>query len=165
MARKCSICFHPRRAEIEEARLAGSSFRGIARRFAVSEDATERHAASHLSQKLAKAMAAQEAQSYAAVERHVEREELSGEALLERVLSLARQAEEILRDARADGKPGLALAAIDKAASLLELMGRCLGGMQAQTAQRVLIVERPRDLTVEEWMARYRTEPAPEGEN
>lgn len=55
MARACTICTHPERVAIDHALVAGEPYRGIARRFAVSDDAVERHAAHHLPALLTKA--------------------------------------------------------------------------------------------------------------
>ena len=48
MPRKCTVCLHRERAAIEQAIVAGETFRGVARRFAASADAVERHARAHL---------------------------------------------------------------------------------------------------------------------
>lgn len=53
MPRPCSICDHPQRQAIDTAIVSGTAFRGIARRFAASEDAIQRHAAHHLRDLLA----------------------------------------------------------------------------------------------------------------
>lgn len=41
--RRCSICIHDRRHEIEQAMLSGGSYRVVAQRYAVSRDAVVRH--------------------------------------------------------------------------------------------------------------------------
>jgi hypothetical protein len=112
----CTVCRLPNRQEVEEAILAGTPLRNIAERFGTSLGALHRHKEGHLPAKLVKAAGS--------------REELSGQALLERVLSLSRQAEEILAEARSGKKPGLALAAIGRASALLELQGKCLAAMK-----------------------------------
>ena len=55
MPRTCTICTHEQRREIDRAVLSGESYRGIARHFAVSEDAIERHKKAHLSAQVVKA--------------------------------------------------------------------------------------------------------------
>jgi hypothetical protein len=45
--RKCTICEHPERGSIENARFSGESFRGVSRRFAVSEESIKRHMDNH----------------------------------------------------------------------------------------------------------------------
>jgi hypothetical protein len=44
MPRPCSICTHPEVQAMDQALQAGERFAGVARRFAVSEDALGRHA-------------------------------------------------------------------------------------------------------------------------
>lgn len=46
--RKCTICFHPRRWEIDHALTAGETIASVARRFEVSKDALQRHRLGHL---------------------------------------------------------------------------------------------------------------------
>ena len=54
MPRKCSICTHPKREEIEKAILRGDSFRRISTDFDVSEEAVRRHKNNdHVSRKIA----------------------------------------------------------------------------------------------------------------
>lgn len=49
MARLCGVCNHPRRAAIDEALLRhAESYRGIARRFGLEDDALRRHEVRHL---------------------------------------------------------------------------------------------------------------------
>ena len=59
MPRKCCICIHDERQEIERAVLAGDSYRTIAQRFAVSRDAVARHRR-HIPTSLAKAQESME---------------------------------------------------------------------------------------------------------
>ena len=54
MPRKCSICIHPKRQEIEEASLRGESYRRISTDFSVSEEALRRHKNNnHIGRKIA----------------------------------------------------------------------------------------------------------------
>jgi IS30 family transposase len=59
---KCTICQNPKRKEIEKALVSvGATIRGIARQFAVSEDALSRHVkGGHIKSKIEKAAVAQE---------------------------------------------------------------------------------------------------------
>jgi hypothetical protein len=49
MPRKCSICRHPKRHQIEADLQAGSPYRDVARQYGLSKDAVSRHRASHVS--------------------------------------------------------------------------------------------------------------------
>jgi hypothetical protein len=60
MARRCTVCGHPEREAIDHALVAGEELRGIARTFALSEDAVTRHKNTHLPTHLAKAEEAKE---------------------------------------------------------------------------------------------------------
>ena len=55
MPRKCSICLHPKCAEINQALLSGAPKRQIAIRFDVSEQALRRHERNHLPEALLQA--------------------------------------------------------------------------------------------------------------
>jgi hypothetical protein len=48
MPRKCSICRHPQRHEIEADLQVGLSYRDIARRYSIPKDAVFRHGANHV---------------------------------------------------------------------------------------------------------------------
>ena len=49
MPRKCTICRHAQRHEIEADLQAGLPYRDVARRHSISKDAVSRHRASHVS--------------------------------------------------------------------------------------------------------------------
>ncbi|MBI4916891.1 MAG: hypothetical protein HY825_13670 [Acidobacteria bacterium] len=55
MPRSCSVCVHPRRAEIEAAIVAGETFRHMAARFGTSTGSLQRHRAGCVPGTLAKA--------------------------------------------------------------------------------------------------------------
>ena len=57
MPRKCSICLHPKRAEIERAMIDSEAYRSIALRFSASESAVYRHLKDHLPGVIAKGIA------------------------------------------------------------------------------------------------------------
>lgn len=50
--RSCSICIHPKRKQIDQALVSGTSYRRIATQFVVSEAAARRHKANHLPDRL-----------------------------------------------------------------------------------------------------------------
>jgi len=60
MPRACTICSNPQRHAIDRALTSGDSYRRVAPRFAISPDATKRHAARHLPKRLTKAQAVRE---------------------------------------------------------------------------------------------------------
>jgi hypothetical protein len=109
----CTICSHPKRAEIEKAHLAGQAIRAIARRCGTSRDAIMRHVENHLPARMVKG---------------AERRQIAeGSDLVERLLDLNRQTLDILKGARRSRKHDLALKAIARAESQLELQARLAG--------------------------------------
>jgi len=108
MPRACSICTHARRFEIEELLATRrGTYRGIARSFAVSEDAVSRHVKSgHVGQLLALAADAERA--------------AAADSLLDRIEGLQSQTLAIL-DSAEDQRT--ALSAIAQARRNLELIG------------------------------------------
>ena len=60
MARKCTICHHVDREDIDVALVSGDPFRHIAAQFDVSTTALQRHKRTHIPQSLMKAVEAQE---------------------------------------------------------------------------------------------------------
>lgn len=123
MARKCTVCTHQERDEIEKAHLAGRPFRGIARDFAASEDAVARHLKRHLVERLVRA-----------AER---RENGAGDDLLDRLTDLNRMTLEILCEARRTRKHEVALKAIARAEAQLELQARITGEIRDRTVNVV----------------------------
>jgi hypothetical protein len=43
MPRRCSVCIHPDRQQIDQAIVSGNSYRTVAQQFAISRDAVVRH--------------------------------------------------------------------------------------------------------------------------
>jgi hypothetical protein len=71
MPRACSICTHPKRAEIDKALVAGTPLRNVAERFETSATALHRHKATHLVDVIVRA----ERQHAVKVERQVAKRE------------------------------------------------------------------------------------------
>lgn len=60
MARTCTVCSHQEKEEIDRLLVRGDSIAGIARNFAVSEDALKRHFDNHVPKTLAASPSAKE---------------------------------------------------------------------------------------------------------
>ncbi len=118
MPRVCSVCGHEKRAEINEALLAGEPYRSIAKRYEASESAVYRHKLEHLPVTLTKAQEAAEV--------------AQADNLLEQVRSLQGRALTILDKAEASGELRTALAAIREARGNLELLAKLLGELQQE---------------------------------
>jgi hypothetical protein len=119
------VCAHPARLEIDATLAAGEAFRGIARRFAVSPDAVERHAKAHLPAAMTRA-------SEAAAVAH-------GDDLLAQVRELQGRALGILDKAEGCGKLTAALGAIREARGCIELLGKLAGALNDGTTVNVLV--------------------------
>jgi len=125
MPRKCTICSHDQRDEIDAALVAGESYRTIASRFDVSTAALQRHKTTHLLSSLVQAQNASEA--------------ARGDRLLEQVDTLRAQALQILTRAEESGELRTALAAIREARGCLELLARLMGELQDGTRVNITI--------------------------
>jgi transposase-like protein len=111
LGRVCTICSHEQRFAIEELLATRqSTYRGIARKYGVSEDAVSRHVkAGHVSQLLALAADAERA--------------AQADNLLDRIEALHRRTLAILEAVEDTDEHRTALAAIREARANLELIG------------------------------------------
>ena len=112
MPRRCTICTHPRREEIDRALVEGESFRNIAERFGVSLGALHRHR-EHVQDDVQQAIEAKAVRS--------------GRSVLDRIRELNREARSLLEEARSKGRYAAAVQAIGAATRLLELEAKLLG--------------------------------------
>lgn len=106
MGRACSVCQSKNRDAIDAALLEGGSCRGIARRFAVSPDAVERHRKAHLSRSL------------------VRTKITDGEAVAAELAELKRKAEAIFDRAERADQLSTALRAIGEARAIFETVAK-----------------------------------------
>ena len=105
VGRKCSVCSHPERSEIDKALVTRSmSYRNIAERFGVSVGALSRHKSNHLPRLVEAANASEAAQAVT-----------SGAALIDELNSLLNRALAILEAAEGSGQLKVALQAIREA--------------------------------------------------
>jgi hypothetical protein len=119
MPRRCTVCDHPKRHGIDETLVTGAPYRGVAKRFELSESAVYRHKTEHLPAHLLKA-------------REVE-EVAQADDLLEQVRDLQGHALGILERAEETGDLRTALAAISQARGNLELLGKLAGELDERT--------------------------------
>jgi len=132
MPRTCTICFHPDRAAIDEALVAGDGFASIARQHAVSQDAVARHRAGHLPERIAQTPKAADV--------------AAAEDLLGQVRALRSKAMSILIAAERQGDLRTALAGVREARGCLELLLEVEGEIDRRPTLNVLIA--PEWLTV-----------------
>jgi hypothetical protein len=118
MARKCVVCEHEKINEINEALLAGETYRNIAKRFSVSISSLSRHKNQHIPKAMTKAQEAQEV--------------AQADNLLEQVQNLQAKALSILAKAEASGDLRTALTGIREARACLELLAKLQGELQQE---------------------------------
>ncbi len=128
MPRRCTICTHESRAQIDQALVERRPFRTIAAQHGVSKSALIRHHDDHLPASLVKAQAAREA--------------AQADALLAQVVDLRHKALAILGKAEAANELQPAIAAIREARACVELLGKLAGQLKdAPTINLVLSAE------------------------
>ncbi len=128
MARKCTICGHKKRDDIERTLIERQPFRSIADRFTVSKSALIRHHDDHLPASLVKA--------------HEAAEVARADDLLAQVRDLRDKALGILAKAESTDDLRAAIAAIREARGCLELLGKLAGELKdAPTINVILMPE------------------------
>ena len=128
MPRRCTVCTHNKRAEIDQALVARQPFRTIADRFSVSKTALIRHHDDHLPTALVRAQEASEA--------------AQADNLLAQVCDLRDRALGILDTAGAEEDLKAAIAAIREARGCVELLAKLAGQLKdAPTFNLILMPE------------------------
>ena len=110
MGRRCSICTHNSRAEIDAALAVGAKYRDISRRYEITLAAVGRHAATHLPLHLSRAVDAAEV--------------AAADALLERLVDAEMQLTKLFHDAAEAGDWRAATGTVREIARLTELQAR-----------------------------------------
>lgn len=128
MSRKCTICTHPQRAEIDRELAEGRSIRDIARRYSVSRPSLHRHR-THVQDAVQRAVEAKAVQV--------------GVSVLDRIRELNREARALLEEARSKGRYAAAVQAIGAATRLLELEAKLLGELDERPSVQVALVASP----------------------
>ncbi len=123
MPRRCTICTHESRADIDQALVERHPFRHIAAQFNVSTSALVRHSDDHLPASLLKAQAAREA--------------TQADALLAQVIDLRDKALGILERAEAANELQAAVSAIREARACVELLGKLAGQLKKRLTARL----------------------------
>lgn len=113
MPRTCTICSHPKRAEIEAAIVAGSSYRHISSQFDVGYKSVERHASDHISQEIKQSKEAEEAAQSLDV--------------VKQLKHINKIALDILKESHDLKAHELSLKAIDRVCKQIELQAKLLG--------------------------------------
>src|SRR5579864_9252052 len=147
MPRKCSICNHDRRQEIEYTLLRGESHRSVAQQFKVPRGAVARHL-KHASTALTQARKLKEI--------------ADGKSILLQLRELNFQAEQLKARADRAGDYRTALAALREKTRLVELEARLTGELNEKPETKIvnlnLDAETARRLT-ETFLARHKERP------
>ncbi len=125
MPRRCTICTHKSRPEIDQALVARRPFRHIAAQFHVSTSALVRHHDDHMPAALVKAQEATEA--------------AQADALLAQVVDLRDKALGVLSKAEEADDLRTAVSAIREARGCVELLGKLAGQLKDAPTVNILI--------------------------
>jgi hypothetical protein len=125
LPRKCSLCIHDRREQIEQALLCGDSYRIVAQRFTVSRDAVARHRR-HLPAALAHARELKEV--------------VHGDSLLAQLRELTSEAQRIKGMAEKAGDHRTMLAAVRELCRIVELIAKLSGELESHSETKILNV-------------------------
>ena len=125
MPRRCTVCGHAQAQEIDRRLVRGESIAGIARDFAVSEDALKRHFENHTVKTLSTSPTTAEM--------------TQADDLLSQAKALQTEAQDILGEARAAGDLKTALMGIGKARDCLELLFKVEGRLQDKRSVQVAV--------------------------
>jgi hypothetical protein len=123
MSRKCSICNHDRRQELEHTLLRGESHRAIAQEFTVPRGAIARHL-KHISTALTQALKLREVEG--------------DKSILIQLRELKIQAEHVRARADRAGDYRSALVAVREKTHLLELQARLTGELNETPETKIL---------------------------
>jgi hypothetical protein len=130
MPRRCSVCTHPHRQQIDQAIVSGNSYRTVAQQFTISRDAVVRHRR-HLS---------------AAVINPLSSGQISPqESLLAQLDELRSEAQRLKQKAEGDGDYRAALAAVRELCRIVELVAKLCGQIDSRTETKILNVNFDQD--------------------
>ncbi len=146
MGRRCTICDHPKRQEIDKALLSGLSFRKIGKRFDVNPSSAYRHRQTHVVDLIARAqnslgreelVRAGKLEELARAGKLVEHQQETEAGELRYAIDVVQQLKainaaclEVLKQARSDRKYSLSLRAVDRIVRQIELQAKLLGQIQ-----------------------------------
>jgi hypothetical protein len=127
MPRRCTVCVHEKRKAIDRAIVGGGTNRAIASQFAISKDAVDRHAKSHISKAIAKAQEV--------------REVAHGGGLIAEITSIRDKAAELGAQAEEKGDIRTALTSVRELVRCTELIARL--GLEARAGNATDISRHP----------------------
>jgi hypothetical protein len=129
MARICTVCHHPKRAEIDRALVGGMPALQVADQYRLARSSLQRHQASHLVEKMAKAAKSREA-----------REVVEAVALVEVAREMLAKLQRLAENAERDKDIRGAVSAIGKIPDFLRILGEIEGRLQAHGVVNVTVM-------------------------
>jgi CRISPR/Cas system CMR subunit Cmr4 (Cas7 group RAMP superfamily) len=130
MPRRCSVCIHPDRQQIDQAIVSGNSYRTVAQQFTISRDAVVRHRR-HLSVAASRPLGSDEI--------------CPSETLLGQLEELRSEAQRLKQKAEQDGDYRAALAAVRELCRIVELVAKLCGQIDSRTETKILNVNFDQD--------------------
>ena len=145
MPRRCTVCLHVNRTEVDKELACDQPFRSIADRFGLSQSALKRHKKNHLPGRLARAYEAKNADALDEVTRFQREQEAKDtrEAfdIIQQLRAVNAATLEVVKKARAGGQDSTLLRAVDRIHRQIEIQARLLGEIQeAQTTVNVAVL-------------------------
>lgn len=144
MGRKCTVCTHEKRQQIDKALVTGATHREVSERFRLSPSAVYRHKTGHLPARLKRAFEATETRKAVELVQHQseERAKEVGQAIdvAAQLRAINAACLEILQKSRASEKHSISLGAVDRIHRQLELQAKLLGELQEQGPQVNVLV-------------------------
>lgn len=140
MSRRCTVCDHPKRREIDKTLVTGNSIRHTAAVFGLSVSALFRHQKEHLRPLLEKEAPEEEIDDdtaqLRAQQRSAEAEDKAHALDMRQQLKVVNAAcLEVLRKARTDAKQTTLLQAVDRIHRQITLQAQLLGGPNDDTSE------------------------------
>ena len=126
MPRRCTVCTHEQKEQIDQALVAGEPLRDVAGRFGISKSSLARHKDAHLPTILAKAQAAEEV--------------AQADDLLGQIEDLRRQAQAIKDQAMKTNDLRTALQGIRELVRIVELLAKLRGELDERAQINILLL-------------------------
>ena len=125
MSRPCTVCTHKRIKAIDEALVAGETFRALSRQYELSRDALRRHKNDHLPATMVKAQGVVEM--------------VQGDNLLDQLTELQAQAKRIADKAEKGNNFTAALGGVRELVRIVELLAKLRGELQEGTTVNLFV--------------------------
>jgi len=146
LTRRCTVCMHPQRADIDKALIGNDMFRNISLKYGISIGSLQRHKKNHLMGQLAEVQRARDAalhQIGAEYAEQVKKDVIIASDLLDQIQELRYRAVSLLNQAELSGDFRTALAGIREARECIELMSKIIGQLDESPKVETQILLNP----------------------